>query len=256
MMGSVKKKSILLLIVIFAVSCLVVVERSIGADSIPKPSVPEFTVQLTGPSYIVNTTYYLDENTGKIVPQIGFTNQYSYLEIKIGNQPFTPFDQNGNTVQILYNVRIKQSNETNNWVEVYNPYNGYPVQASSGPYTTLKVPIEGGWDSPLGSIAGTQSDVQVEALAGYVHRMVVWSPSFGAPYVFNGTESGWSNVQTIAIPGNIPESVPSQQPATNTTNLWETWQLELAIGIIIAVVLTVIVSLAYLKKRKGSKQKH
>ena len=229
-MGKLGKTFALSLTLLTAMSCLTGLmvkptnAQEVTSAASPNPSIPEFTVQLTGPLYIVNTTYYLDENTGKIVPQIGFTNQYSYLEIKIKNQPFTPFvgDEHGNIVQILYNVRIKQSNDTSNWVEVYNPYNGYPIQANSGPFTALKVPIEGGWDSPLGSITGTQSDIQVEALAGYVHRMVVWSPSFGAPYVFNGTESGWSNVQTIAIPGNIPESVPSQQPATNTTNLWET----------------------------------
>ncbi len=261
-MGKISKIFALFPTLIIAISCLAVLglkptsaQTGTSASS-PIPSIPEFTGQLTGPPYIVNTTYYLDENTGKIVPQIGFTNQYSYLEIKIKNQPFTPFvgDEHGNVVQILFNVRIKQSNETDSWVEVYNPYNGYPVQASSGAYTTLEVPIEGGWDSPLGSIAGTQSDVQVEALAGYVHRMVVWSPSFGAPYVFNGTESGWSNTQTIAIPGNIPESIPSQQPAANTPNSWETWQWGLVAGLVIMNVLMFGVLLFCLKKQKEREQ--
>src|SRR5512139_2696781 len=69
---------------------------------IPLPTIPEFTARLIGPPYIVNTTYNLDQDTGKIEAQIGFTNQYSYLEIKIRNQPFTPFigDEFGNTVQI------------------------------------------------------------------------------------------------------------------------------------------------------------
>ena len=217
-MGCLTKNLVSVLILTMAISCLTLTmikpsnAQTATSSPIPIPSVPEFTVQLIGPPFIVNTTYSFDQDTGKIVPQIGFTNQHSYLEIKIKNQQFTPFDQNGNTVQILYNLRIKQSNETDTWVEVYNPYNNYPIQTNSGTYTTLNITIEGGWDSPLGSIAGTQSDIQVEALAGYVHRMVVYSPSFGAPYVFNGTESGWSKTQTISVSENIPMAISVSTP--------------------------------------------
>ena len=227
-MGCLTNGLVSVLILTMAISCLTLMlirpaNAQTAASSpspIPIPSIPEFTVQLIGPPYIVNTTYSFDQDTGKIVPQVGFTNQYSYLEIKIKNQPFTRFDQNGNTVQIQYNVRIKQSNEINNWVEVYNPYNGYPIQANSDAYTTFNITIEGGWDSPLGSIAGTQSDIQVEALAGYVHRMVVWSPSFGAPYVFNGTESGWGKTQTISVPENIPLTTPTSIPSALPELSW------------------------------------
>jgi hypothetical protein len=230
-MGCLTKGLVSVLILAMAVSCLTLTlirpaNAQTAASSpapIPIPSIPEFTVQLIGPPYIVNTTYNFDEDTGKIVPLIGFTNQYSYLEIRIKNQLFTPFfgDDHGNTVQIQYNVRIKQSNETNNWIEVYSPYNGYPIQANSDAYTTFNISIEGGWDSSLGSIVGTQSDIQVEALAGYVHRMVIWSPNFGgAPYVFNGTESGWSKTQTISVPENVPMTTSTSTPSAPTELSW------------------------------------
>ena len=122
-MGCLTKNLVSVVILTMAISCLTLTmiipanaqTATSSPTSIPIPSIPEFTVQLIGPPYIVNTTYSFDQDTGKIVPQIGFTNQYSYLEIKIKNQPFTVFDQNGNTVQIQYNVRLKQSNETDNW---------------------------------------------------------------------------------------------------------------------------------------------
>ena len=38
-----------------------------AASGIPKPSVPEFTLELVGPPFHVNTTYSLDPNTGQIV---------------------------------------------------------------------------------------------------------------------------------------------------------------------------------------------
>ncbi len=143
--------------------------------------------------------------------QIGYTNEYSSLDITVKNQPFTPYfsDTYGDVIYLMYNVRIKPHNESS-WVEVYNPYNGYPKQSNSD-YTTISFSIEGGMDGPLGSIAGTQSDIQVEALIGYVHRIVF---GFGAPWVFNGTESGWSNTQTLSIPANIPLS-PTSAPTTS-----------------------------------------
>jgi hypothetical protein len=249
-MDIINKTFAVFLTLIIAMSCLVLMFKSVNAQTttptpspipIPVPSIPEFAVQLVGSPYVVNTTYHLDENTGQIVPQIGYSNQYSYLEIKIKNQPFMPFvgDQYGNMVQIQYNVRIKQSNETDNWVEVYNPYNGYPIQANSDSFTIFKFPLEGGWDSPLGSIAGTQSDIQVEALAGYVHRMVV---GFGAPYVFNGTESGWSKTQTVSIPSNVPMTLsPSPSPTVPEFSWLTIVPLLLAIPIVLVVFLLVMV---------------
>ena len=44
------------------------------AQSVPKPSVPEFTLELVGPPYYQNTTYSLDPNTGQVVAEIGYTN--------------------------------------------------------------------------------------------------------------------------------------------------------------------------------------
>ncbi len=230
----------LILMLIFAFSSLIVVD-SACAQSVPAPSAPVFTATLVDRSYDVPASSSVDPYTGETINHPAQRVENYSIDLVIKNQPFTAFvgDEHGNTVQIQYNVRIKQSSETNNWVEVYSPYNGYPIQANSDAYTTFNISIQGGWDSSLGSIAGTQSDIQVEALAGYVHRMVVWSPSFGAPYVFNGTESGWSKTQTVSIPENIPMTTPSPTPTVPALSWLDILPLLLAVFSVAISVLAV-----------------
>ena len=54
--------------------------------------------------------------------------------------------------------------------------------------------------------AGGQIDFQVEAKIGYVHRII--QGAF-APYYFNGTESEWSNIQTVSIPVSSTSESPT-----------------------------------------------
>jgi hypothetical protein len=257
-MGSIGKSFSVLIIVLLAASSLIMAKPAFAQTSapipIPTPSVPEFTLKLVGPSYIVNTTYSLDQHTGKIVAQIGYTNEYSSIEVTVKNQPFTPYTSNdyGNIVSLMYNVRIKPHNE-DNWVEVYNPDNGYPIQSNSD-YTIISISIEGEMDSPLTAIAGTRSDIQVEALIGYVHRVVI---GFGAPWVFNGTESGWSNTQTLSIPANIslsptltPSSSTSTQTPIPTANSSLLLITTLALVVVAFLLAIIIFLLLYKRKRR------
>ncbi len=230
---------------------------SASAQSIPIPSVPEFTANLVGPPYIVNTTYSLDQDTGKIIPELGYTNQYSFLNITIKNQPYSPFinPNTGLTLKLMYNVRIKPHNETDSWIEVFNPYNdGYIVQSNSD-YTTISLSIEGQPDSPLGSITGIQADIQVEALIGVVTGHLTLPTNGGFPSlspVFNGTESGWSNTQTIEVPANTL-SEPPTPPATNYPSISFLLVTNAISLIVIAILLAVIIALLLLlRKRKTS----
>lgn len=147
----------------------------------------------------------------------------------------------------MYNVRIKPNNETNSWVEVYNPDNEYPIQSNSD-YTTISLSIEGQMDSPLNTIAGTQSDIQVEALIGYVHRVVI---GFGAPWFFNGTESGWSNTQTVSIPANVPLNSPSTRstPIGNTPTT-SFWIMTTTISVIVIALLLAVIIILLIHSRK------
>src|SRR5208283_4947534 len=83
-MSGISKSFSLLLILILAVSSLTIKKPAFA--QFPTPSVPEFTVQLVGPSVDVPTTYSLNQSSGQIVAQIGYTNEYSNIVITIKNQ--------------------------------------------------------------------------------------------------------------------------------------------------------------------------
>ena len=149
--------------------------------SIPKPSVPEFSVKL------VNET----------------------IEVKIKNQSFVPYyDTNGGwNISLYYNIRMKEHSEQN-WTNLYL-IEDVPTQSDSA-YTILSYPksdentnsyILGDkiWSLPFGS----KVEFQVEAMIGYVHR--VYNPNATSqleiyPYVFTDETSGWSDTRTITIP--------------------------------------------------------
>ncbi len=258
-MGRIKKTFALILTLIIAISFLaLLIVKHANAQSIPIPSVPEFTASLVGPSYVVNTTYSLDQDTGEIVPQLGYTNPYSFLNITIKNQPYSPFvnPANGLTLRLMYNVRLKPHNETDSWTEVFNPWNdGYVVQSNSY-YTNISLSIQGQPDSPLGPITGIQADIQVEALIGVVTGHLALPTNGGFPSVspvFNGTESGWSKTQTIDVPANILLTTTLNPPATyypSDSFLLITIAISL---IVISILLAVIIALLLLlRKRKTS----
>lgn len=195
-------------VVILAVSILFVVKPSdaqtpvpsyIPEPTYPTPSIPEFTVQLIGPPFTKPTTYILNDSNGQIEAQIGYTNDYSSVKITVKNQPFNSFDSGFNgPVSLMYNIRIKNHQTSDGWTEVYRAYDGYPSQNSGSPSTELSFAIEG--QMGLGSISGSQIDIQVQAMIGTVHRMIVggW-----APWFLDGQVSGWSNTQMISIPANV-----------------------------------------------------
>ncbi len=216
--------------------------------SYPTPSIPEFTVALAGPPFTQPTTYILNDSTGQNEPQIGFTNEYTSVNVTVKNQPFTPFDSgfNGN-VSLMYNIRIKDHQSIDNWTEVYSAYFLYLSNASNTSTTELAVPIQGEWT--LGPIAGAQIDIQVQAMIGTVHRQIWPYEGVLAPWFFDGQVSGWSNTETVNIPANTPLNfTPSPTPVSSTSS----FPLTSAISVvIIALLLIVIVYLLfYLRRRK------
>lgn len=215
-MGKTGKGLVIALILVMAISSLsLLMVKQANAQTLSAPSVPQFTVSLVGPSYVNPTTYQLDQSTGQILANIGFTNEYRYVEITIKNQPFTPyFDANlSQNIFFLYNIQLKNHNK-NSWIDIYNPdinsLGGYPLQSTDSDYTNLSIPIEGQPGSSI--LAGTQTDIQVQAMIGYVSRN--GSVQF-APWYFFGETSSWSSTQTVNIPANFPlnSTSPSPTPA-------------------------------------------
>jgi hypothetical protein len=184
--------------------------KPVLAQSTPTPSVPEFTLKLVGPPYLQNTTYSLDPNTGQIVAKIGYTNPYSALEINVKNQPF-----DSSYGRLYYNVRVKDHNETDNWIEAYRVNYFFPTQSIDSDYSNVGDSIED--YNFVGSLVGRQVDIQVEAMLGGIFGSGI--PLGGDE--FRGAVSGWSSTQTISIPANTPLSptpAPSSSPTPNSTN--------------------------------------
>jgi hypothetical protein len=237
----------LCLVVIFAVSSMLLVLPT-NAQTIPKPIVPEFTLEYVDHSYDIPPTYGIDPYTNQtVITKQGEHISNKTVEVAIKNQPFTPYtDSNGNNINMFYNVRFKGS-FGQNWTVMYgierfvwfdfsNPINnyGYVIQdyASQNTVALITPPAQG------------QMDVQVQALEGYTNRTIlvghINSASVG--YTFYGEESSWSNTQTITIGENTNTTTPSptvpEFPITATL-----------IAVLVAVSLLLIIS----KRKQSSK---
>jgi hypothetical protein len=218
------------LILVGAVS-FVPAQASADLSDIPKPSVPEFTVNFVDRSYDVPTTYYVDQYTGETVTNSGKHVENKTIELKIKNQPFTPYTEDGWQISLFYDVRIK-AHYAENWVSLYAPV-VIPLQPSNSEYTELCFLLtlspthpEQGYslesydtntDSYSPRISGitsaAQIDFQVEAMIGYVSRTTEF-----ASWAFTGEESGWSNTQTVFIPElTLPTSPPAETPTQAPT---------------------------------------
>jgi hypothetical protein len=142
------------------------------------------------------------------VPEFTATGLYGSVELIIRNQQF-----NSAEGSFMYNVRLKDHNETDDWVVVFNGNIGFPSQSNSN-YTIISIPVSN----------GAQIDVQVNAMIGAVGR--VFNPNATSiiemyPYVFVGATSGWSNTKTVTIPLTPPSltPVPSSSTSTQTPTL-------------------------------------
>jgi hypothetical protein len=216
------------------------VHASTGDSGIPKPSVPEFTVNLIG---------------------------YDRIEVKIKNQPFTPYwtqenNYNG-TINLFYNIRCKWPS-AENWTYLCGGgLEGYAVreilmQDYGSEYTVLSYETS---HSPI--------DFQVEAVIGYEQSVLSPPPFPMTRWVIIGESSGWSDTQTITIsesqtptspettptptaPNMGPTSPPSQEPALTQE------QLETIIGMaIVAIVLGAAFGLLiYFKKPNARQNNH
>jgi hypothetical protein len=177
-MDSIAKSYALVLLGIMAFSWMTVEYASAQiSQTIPRPSVPEFTAKV------------VDTN----------------LEVTIINQPLTPFD-NGSYPNLYYMFRFKDNNtRIGEWF--YDPmyfvlpstYGGYH-KASNSDFTTVSLSLEGK-QFPSGQI-----DIQVTALVGYQYPTGIEN---GTVYAFDGHYSGWSYTQYVTIPINTSLPTPS-----------------------------------------------
>jgi hypothetical protein len=200
------------LILIVIISSPIIVGTT-SAQTIPKPSVPQFTAKFADLSYDTPTTTSTNPYTGQTITNQGHHVENRTIQITIKNQPFTSYIQNGENISFYLTVRVKGHYEEN-WITIYHSDNHYTSESSTD-YTTLTYSLDPNappWlnnNLPLGG----QLDFQVEALIGSIHRDF---SQLMAPWVFDGKESGWSNTQTITIPA-ISNSTPNQTQLDTAT---------------------------------------
>jgi hypothetical protein len=239
------KPATLLFIAVLVLSSFAMV-GSVFAQSVPTPSVPEFTVKFVNASYTVTTA-----NSFTGLDETEFVSNDS-IEITITNQAF-----DHSSGQIYYNVRVKP-HFVDDWTEVYpvsNRTSSYrdgvysyaqyinkkAIIQSDSSYTNITFPVipttihsESGYDvtwtypgdngiayfSFLSAIPDdSQLDFQVQALVG--HDSQVWVSEFrllgpqGGHYdtaIAYDTASSWSSTQTITIgEKQTPSPSPTEQ---------------------------------------------
>lgn len=189
-MDRIGKGFYLLLIVALAISMFIVVKPA-NAQSIPKPSTPEFTIQTQTQA---NTTT---------------------ITLTITNQPFDA--ANHYPDGFFYNVAI--SVDGKNWSELYHVEDAqdwYPQQSNSS--TTVLTYVAGETiyyprDTSRGvGVIPKSGEVafQVQAMIGHRDRGAFQNGFM--PYVLVGETSDWSNTQTITIPASStsPSSAVSE----------------------------------------------
>jgi hypothetical protein len=189
--------------VVIVLSLLIIstiIAQCVFAQSIPKPSMPEFNIMPVGPSFDIPPTYSFNSSTGLFDSNDGYHIQYSTVKIIIKNQPFS---NQSNGDNLFYNVRMKPHNYPDSyWHELFSAgADGFPVQTLAD-YTTIPISVEG--SQTMGTIVptGATTDIQVEAMIGHIGRNNTMNP-YPYPYLFYGETSGWSNTQTVALPPKI-----------------------------------------------------
>ncbi len=258
-MRNTSKTLALLLALTIIISGLLLTIKPANAQTIAKPSVPEFTATLVDHSYDTpasTPTYTIDPYTGEQKQISSGSPSYHIenksIEIRIKNQRFTPYnDSEGRPIGLYYNVRHKGSFGSH-WT--YDPfmldgisthnYGGWdmtylvPYSPSNTEYTTITYQLGKAGVSNYGKM-----DFQVQTQIGYI-----WANGndfmqrvYGVTYNFTGESSDWAPIQTVTI-----TETPSQTstPSTPTTSVPE------LSGLAIMPLLVLMLAVAVLLRRR------
>ena len=198
--------------VILVISILIIVE-SISAQTIPKPSVPEFTIKYIEHSYNIAPTYTIDPYTGQTqMTSTGSTVIVKNIEVVIKNQAFSSYQTaDGNYTQLCYYIRAKGAYEK--WItdsiyeggNVLDYNNSIQIPASNSDHTILTFPLDR-WNIKPGG----QIDFQIKAVIAKfytVHSDILYFPDYLGSIVVS--EGDWSSTQTLTIPANYASPTPS-----------------------------------------------
>jgi hypothetical protein len=274
-MGRTSKGFSLLFVTILAVSSLMTVENALS-QTIPKPSVPEFTLLVNDHSYDVPPSGHVNLNTGQFEKHEGFYMKNGSIELSIKNQPFTSFsDSNGYQINLYYSIRVK-AHGTNNWHYFPTDNPEEYVHADTSTYTTRVFKYSmNNFEYRSGAFfdystfpSNGRVDFQVEAFIGYLnataeeyfqHLNEIHNSSstqendFVLEYV--GQSSNLSSIQTAAIPAYAFTSPnPTVAPTSSTTgSTGNPISLPLNTLFVAVAVFLAIIALILLLVRRRSK---
>jgi len=263
-MGSTSKGFSLLFVIMLAVLSLMTIE-SVFAQSISKPSVPEFTVAVDDHSYYEPATtpsYYTDPYTGEkhllTEGQDGYPVQNGTIDLTVNTQKFDSYyDSADHLIRLYYRVAYKGHFEPGwNYYPHYSGFYGNESQYFQASISGTNEVRFGfghfsfyyGEDNPVppsfGDIKeGGKIDFKVEALIGYSNRSEYATPMGLKSYdAYIGESSGWSNTQTLTI-SDSPTPSPEPQP--------EPFPTAFVVAASIAAVVVGAGLLVYFKKRSG-----
>jgi hypothetical protein len=276
-MGKIGKTLALFLTLIIVTSCLTLLTvKPANAQTIPKPSVPEFTVKFV-PNYntIITTDPYTGTNTTTI-------QNLSTIQVSINSQQYTY--TNGSSFYQYYSIRFKGHFEQS-WTEPYAPDYTYTsfdawqkVQGLNTSYTGATmmyylqifpdtqfvynnniqlpqyspIPQSTTKDTTV-TLSATdypssgQIDFQVRAMVGhnstyYQPNGHIFLPGEEFPAIALDASSDWTNTQTVTIPAS------SSSPTSSPTVPEVSWL------VIVLLLLSVFAVAVVLRHRKTFEQ--
>ena len=193
--------------------------ESASAQSIPKPSVPEFTLRFVNSSYLVPETpyYQTDPYTGKqkyMGMQGGYLFKNYTIEISVKSQSF-PSTINDTALQLYYNIRAKGLYEQGwsnlNLLSDDQVDRNYLPPQQNSEYTKVSIPAN------TYTIGGTV-ELEVRAVLGGVFSSPIEYNPFPFPTSYFGYEaSDWSDAQSVTIPSNSVSNF-TPNPISSPTN--------------------------------------
>ena len=218
-MGRIAKTFVLLLTLIIAMSCLpLLTVKPANAQSMTKPSIPNFSLLFVNSSYSQGSDFFQNEA----------------IVISISNRPFTSYYVDNKSVDLYYKIWWNTSSTTslfwwdNNTVWLASncrrdPENGTVLNPNAKTtdirldFATNNYSVPLGLTPPLPHIpVSGQVDFQIQALIGYYSGAVWYGNSW---FGWNSSDLGssdWSRIQTITIPASSSSPNQTTSPSSST----------------------------------------
>jgi hypothetical protein len=247
-MGNISKTLAFLLTLIIAMSCLTLITVGFAnAQSVTKPSIPQFTLSFVNASYSKGSDFFQNE----------------VIDISIVNQPFTSYYVVNNSVDLYYKISWNTSSTTtglsqfwgfNNTVWLASncrrdPENGTLLNPNAKTtditlnFVTNNYSVPLGLSPPLPDIpVGGQADFQVQASIGYYSGAVWYGNSWFGWSSSDLNSSDWSPIQTITIPESNASPTQSPTPTSSVP--------EFPATIVLTFLVLTVLAVAVVSRRK------